>query len=335
MFFMHQSQHLLTKLLVLGFCWGLFATGGPEHQTPANALQTQTVKLGMIAIDDSKHSVEDVKQEDIEIVEEGVPQKVSLFARDERPIQYVIVVDNSGSFRSVLQSTLQAVVTLLENNRPDDETMLVRFISSDRIETVEKFTSDKSKLLAGLKTLRPEGGQTAFIDALYLSTKAVVEYRLNDPGVRRVLVVVSDGEERSSFYSANTLNNLLREQDVQVFIIGVVKQLSGDGGLIRPSPRVTAENRLKQLTEETGGRVFFPKTGKELEDAASEIAHDLHSQYLVGFERQTDPGEKGFRKLKVRLAPTSQRKELRFVTRPGYWLNIQHPLPADPKQKSP
>jgi Ca-activated chloride channel family protein len=332
---MHKSHHLLAKLLVVGFWWSLFSSGGPEHQTPANALQTQTVKLGMIVIDDSKHSVEDVKQEDIEIVEEGVPQKISLFARDERPIQYVIVVDNSGSFRSLLQSTLQAVVTLIENNRPDDQTMLVRFISCDRIETVEKFTNDKSKLLTGLKSFRPEGGQTAFIDALYLSTKAVVEYRLTDPSVRRVLVVVSDGEERSSFYSANALNNLMREQDVQVFIIGVVKQLSGEGGYIRPSPRVTAENLLKHLTEETGGRVFFPKTGKELEDAASEIAHDLHSQYLVGFERQTEPAEKGFRKLKVRLAPTSQRKELKFVTRPGYWLNVEHPLPVEPKKKSP
>lgn len=332
---MYRSRRQFLPVLAvwLGCC--LLPAGSWSQQSfPQSSLQTQTVKLGMIVTDDTNHSIDDVKQEDIEVVEQGAPQKISLFARDDRPVQYVVAVDNSGSFRSLLKPTLAAVKLLIENNRPEDQTMLLRFISSDRIERAQDFTSDKSKLLDAFNLFRPEGGQTAVIDAVYIAAESVAGYRLNDPSVRRALVLFSDGEERNSYYREEALFKLLREQDVQVFIVGIVGQLDEGAGLIGLSPRQKAQKLLKRLAEETGGRVFSPNKGGDLQAAMSEIIHDLHSQYVVGFEKQAAASEKGFRELTVKRAPTSTRKKFKIITRSGYWLNTQNPLPQDPGKKS-
>lgn len=332
---MRTSRHSSFLVLLASVWCCVSLTGGWGQQTtPQSNSLTQLVKFGMIVTDESNQSVDNIKQEDIQVVDEGVPQRISLFVRDERPTQYVVAVDTSGSFRFLLEPSLRAVKALIENNKPDDQTMLVRFVSSDKIEWVQDFTADKSKLLDALKFFRPEGGQTAVIDALYVSAKSVVSYRLNDPNVRRAVVLISDGEDRTSYYSAQKLFKLLREQDVQVFIIGIVVQLYKEEGFIRPSPRQKAEKFLNQLAEETGGRVFFPNDVRDLQKATAEINHDLHLQFIVGFERQTAASEKGFRKMKVKMAPTSARKKLKLITRPGYWVNVQHPLPKDPDKKS-
>lgn len=331
---MRPSRGLFFTVLMALWCCISMSSGLGQLEPPQSNSQNQLVKFGMIVTDKLNHSVDDVKQEDIQVVDDGVPQKLSLFARDERPIQYVIAIDISGSFRFLVEPSLRVVKWLIENNKPDDQTMLVRFVSSAKIETAQDFTADKSKLIDALKVFRPEGGQTAVVDAVYVSAKAVVGYRLNDLSVRRALVLISDGEDRSSYYSTEQLFKLLREQDVQVFIIGIVTQLDNEAGLTRPSARGKAEKFLNHLAEETGGRVLFPNNVKDLQEAASEINHDLHSQYTVGFERQTAASEKGFRKLKVKMAPTSARKGLKVITRPGYWVNVQHPLPKDNEKRS-
>jgi Ca-activated chloride channel family protein len=112
--------------------------------------------------------------------------------------------------------------TIINSNKPGDETFLVRFISSDKIETVQDFTSNKELLTDGLESFYVEGGQTAIIDAVYLSAEHVSEYRKGDEGDRRrrALIVITDGEDRNSFYKQEQLFARLREEDVQIFVIG-------------------------------------------------------------------------------------------------------------------
>ena len=123
--------------------------------------------------------------------------------------------------------------------RQGDETFLVRFISSDKIETVQDFTASKDLLLDGLESLYVEGGQTAVIDAVYLSAERIAEYKKGDDNDRRrrALIVVTDGEDRVSFYKQEQLFARLREADVQIYVIGFVSELEKEGGFIRKSPR--------------------------------------------------------------------------------------------------
>src|SRR5207245_11805859 len=179
---------------------------------------------------------------------DAVPQPIFDFSREEVPISYGLAVDTSGSLRTQLTSVIDAAKTIINSNKAGDETFLVRFISSDKIETVQDFTTSKDLLLDGMDNLYIEGGQTAVIDGVYLAAEHVAEYKKGDENDRRrrALIVITDGEDRNSFYKEPRLFERLREEDVQIYVIGFVKELEKEGGLIRKSPREKAVNLLNK-----------------------------------------------------------------------------------------
>jgi Ca-activated chloride channel family protein len=301
-----------------------------QSATTQTAPVARTIKLNLIVTDASNHSLTDFKKEDLQLLEDDIPQTLTLFEKDSRPVRYVVAIDTSGSFKGLLVPVLEATKILINNNRDLDETMLIRFISSDKIETVEKFTSDKAKLVGSLRTLSIEGGQSAVVDALHLSVQAAAEYKAGDNSARRAVVLFSDGEDRASYYATDTLVKLLRAMDVQVFVVGIVTQLEGDRGMIRPSPKDKAEKLLRQVAAETGGRVFFPTTLPELADALTEIIKDLQTQFLVGYESTNQETKNNFRKVKAKIVVTAGTEKRSGITKSGYFLN---PPDLDKKKK--
>lgn len=304
---------------------GLFSAG----QITA---QTQTVKLNLIVNNDSNQPVVDLRPEDVQVSDEGVVRPISILTKDERPLAYAAVVDTSGSFRTLLEPALRAVRALIESNRPGDEMMLVKFVSIDQIKKIKDFTADKGELLNSLKSFRPEGGQSAVIDAVYYSVQETAKYKADDEGVHRAVILISDGEDRRSSHSEEELVRLLRENDVQVFVVGIVTQLDDEGGLIRRSPRQKAEELLKRISGESGWRLAFPDTDGDMVKLSSEIIRDLHTQYRVVFERPVQTGDKGFRKIKIKLNESAGGKKVKVIARPGYRTGVQTtPPPADKK----
>jgi Ca-activated chloride channel family protein len=309
--------HLSAVVCLLGL---QVKSAGQTEASPST--QTQQVRMSLIATDRSQRPIQDLRVEEIQLSDDGKPRPITFFAKDERPLRYTIALDTSGSLRRLLPTCISVASALIQNNRINDETMLVRFVSSDRIEPVQDFTTDKSKLLDSLKLMRVAGGQTAVVDAVHLSVQATAS-RKGDADVRRVLVLISDGEDRASYYSQDNLLQLLREKDVQIFAIGVVGQLDDEGGMIRRSPREKAEKLLRSLAEETGGQAFFADDLTELVEAAKHVNTNLASQYIIGFERQNQPGEKGFRKIKASIVRPSEN--LIAITRPSYWVGLHEP----------
>ena len=199
------------------------------------------------------------------------------------------------------RAVIDAGKTIINSNKPGDETFLVRFISSDKIETVQDFTASKDLLIDGLDNLYVEGGQTAIIDAVYLTAEHVAEYKKGDDSDRRrrALIVITDGEDRASFYSQEKLFARLREEDVQIYVIGFVNELDKEGGLIRKSPRDKAVNLINKLATETGGRAFFPQSLSELPQIANEIVRDLRTQYVLTYNPTNKARDGSFRAIKV------------------------------------
>src|SRR5688572_11090629 len=228
-------------------------------------INAELVQLHVRVIDRNNRPVNDVPKTAFHVFEDGVPQTIENFTREEVPISYGLAVDTSGSLRSQLQSVIDAGKTIINANKPGDETFLVRFISSDNIETVQDFTSNKELLLEGLDNFYVEGGQTAVIDAVYLSAEHVSGYgRESGDRRRRALIVITDGEDRNSFYKQEQLFARLREEDVQIFVIGFVNELDKEAALIRKSPREKAVQLINKLATETGGRAFFPESIADL-----------------------------------------------------------------------
>jgi VWFA-related protein len=175
-----------------------FVAGESE---PQGKVTPQMVLLHVRVVDSNDNPVTDVPQTSFQLTEDGVPQKIELFMDQEVPLTYGVAIDGSGSIRSQIRDVLGAAINIVNANKPDDETFLVRFISSDKIETLQTLTSDKGLLLDAIAGFYIEGGQTAVIDAVYLSADYLAKQMTEARRLRRrALILVSDGEDRLSYY---------------------------------------------------------------------------------------------------------------------------------------
>ncbi len=284
-------------------------------------VDTSLVNLNVRVIDRANRPVNDVKQDEFKVFEDGVPQQIFSFTRAEVPISYGLVVDNSGSMKSQLEKVIDATRTIIEQNKAGDETFLQRFVSSDEISILQDFTANKDDLFDAMDKMHTEGGQTAVLDAVYLAAEHVGKHKKGDPlsdKRRRALILVTDGEDRSSYYKQAELFEFLRENDVQIYVIGFVNELDSDSGFIRKSSKDKAVNLLNKLATETGGRAFYPTSLTELPGIADEITRDLRTQYVVSYSPTNKRRDGTFRKVNVRIDDTGKRDKRIAITRPGY-----------------
>lgn len=282
-------------------------------------MNAELVTLHVRVIDRNNHPINRLGKDAFKVLEDGVPQPIFSFSEEEVPVIYGLAVDTSGSLRPQFNQVVDAAKTIINSNKKGDETFLERFISSDKIETVQDFTPSKDALMDGLDTLYIEGGQTAVIDGVYLAAEHVAQYQKggDDDKRRRALIVVTDGEDRASYYQESQLFQALREEDVQIFVIGFVNELDADKGLIRKSPRDKAVNLINRLASETGGRAFFPQSIAELPQIANEIVRDLRTQYVISYDPTNKAHDGTFRSIKVQVAqPTGSDRRI-ALTRSG------------------
>jgi Ca-activated chloride channel family protein len=305
------------------------AGGAPTLQDPGQdvdendvvKVDTSLVNLNVRVIDRSNRPVNDVRQEDFKVFEDGVPQQIFSFTRAEVPISYGLVVDNSGSMKTQLDKVIDATRIIIEQNKPGDETFLQRFVGSDEISILQDFTANKEDLFDAMEKMHTEGGQTAVLDAVYLAAEHVGKHKKGDPlndKRRRALILVTDGEDRSSYYKQTELFESLRENDVQIYIIGFVGELDTQGGIIRKSPKEKAVNLINKLATETGGRAFYPTSLAELPSIANEITKDLRTQYVVSYSPTNKRRDGTFRKVNVKIEDSGRRDKRIAITRPGY-----------------
>ena len=228
----------------------------------------------------------------------------------------VLAIDSSNSLRSLMRTVFETASLVIVNRRPEDEILLLRFISSDKIQKVTNFTRDGDELVAGLRKIEIEAGQSAVVDALYVSASTFADFKKTSPDRRKVVVIITDGEDRNSYYKQEAMIKNLRQSDVQVFALGLVTELDRESGLMMKSPRDKAEKLLKMVTEETGGRAFFPRNRTELLDSMTQIINDLRGQFRLSYQ-SSNGATKGFRKVEVKLISPSGEKLKAIVPR-GY-----------------
>lgn len=284
-------------------------------------IDTELVNLSVRVIDrGTNRPVNNLQEKDFKILEDGVVQQIEFFDKAEVPTNYALVIDNSGSLRQQLDKVVEASKILVNTNKPADESMVIRFVGRDKIEIEQPFTSNKTDLIDALDNLYIEGGQTAIIDAVYLAVENVDEYERNQKGdekKRRALVLVSDGEDRNSYYNEKQLFELLRESEVQIYVIGFVEDLSKEGGFIKKSPQAQAKAFLERIANETGGKAYFPKGTAELPDLAREISSELRTQYSIGYIPSNDRRDGTYRQIKVQIPDGPAGQKRIAITRAG------------------
>jgi Ca-activated chloride channel family protein len=290
-------------------------------------IETEEVNLNVRVVDRNNRPINNLRQLDFKIFENNELQEITSFTTAEVPTNYALVIDNSGSLRGQLDKVIEASKIIVNTNRPDDETSVIRFVSSDKIEIAQDFTPNKSDILEALDNLFVEGGPTAIIDAVYLAAERVSEHEKSRNPVekkRRALILVSDGEDRDSYYKETQLFELLREADVQIYTVGFVNELDKQGGFISKSPRDKAVNLMKRLAEETGGKAYFPASLNELNVIARDIASELRTQYLISYSPNHENKVGTFYPIKVVVNDGPDKQKRIAITRTGRTNSVEN-----------
>ena len=306
-------------------------------------VDTELVNVNVRVIDRNNRPINNIQQREFKIYEDGVLQQIDFFSRSEVPTNYALVIDNSGSLRQQLDKVVEAGKILVNTNKPEDETMVIRFVGRDKIQIEQPFTSNKTDLMDSLDNLYIEGGQTAIIDAVYLAVENVDEYersRKSENSKRRALVLVSDGEDRNSYYNEKQLFELLRESEVQIYVIGFVGDLSKEGGFISKSPQGKAKDFLERIAKETGGKAWFPASAAELPKLAGEISSELRTQYSIGYIPSNERQDGTYRAIKVVVDDGPNNQKRIAIARAGRTAEngdgaAQPPPKSSPVTKSP
>ena len=252
--------------------------------------------------------VADLSAEDFAVVEDGRPQEVAYFSPASVPLSVSLLVDTSSSMDEEMPLAQQAAKDFVAKLRPGDVAEIVSFDS--RVEALQQFTDDRAALVRAIDRLRA-GGATSLYNAVYITLRQLGRTRpLTDSDIRRqVIIVLSDGEDTSSLVTFDQLLDSAKRSQTVIYSVGLGLEDASK------STRQTGEYGLRQLSVETGGRLFLPKRSLDLADVYEQIARELTSQYVVGYLSSNGSADGTFRRVAVRL----QRPNLQARTRAGYY----------------
>jgi VWFA-related protein len=267
----------------------------------------QEVLLHATVVDQHQRLVTGLNKNDFAVYEDGQPQSITRFSREDIPVSIGILVDNSGSMRDKRQAVNSAALDLVRASNPEDEVFVVNFSDEAIIDT--DLTSDIAKMREGLQQIDSRGG-TALYDAVVASADYLAKKGRRE---KKVLLVVTDGEDNAS---TDTLEQAVRRvQDENGPVIYSIGILGGER-------EKRAKRALEQLALQTGGVAFFPRDLGEVDTISKAVARDIRTQYSIWY-RPTRPQEQGgYRQVKVDVHAPGYNK-LVVRTRSGYYAGQQ------------
>ena len=265
--------------------------------------QVEEVVLHATVIDDKHRLVTSLTRNDFQVFEDGAPQQITSFRREDIPVALGIVIDNSGSMRDKRPAVNQAAINLVRSSNPQDQVFIVNF--NDEYYLDQDFTSQVPQLKDALDRIESRGG-TALYDAVVASAEHLKKNARLD---KKVLLVVTDGEDNASRESLEqAIRRLQAENGPTVYTIG----------LLGEEKQRRARRALTEMAEQSGGVSFFPKSLGEVDSITQAVAHDIRNQYTIGYRPTTSKNQGGYRTIKVDArAPGYKRLIVR--TRSGYY----------------
>ncbi len=263
----------------------------------------EEVVLHATVVDDKQRFVTGLNRNDFQVYENGQPQQITSFRRQDVPVAVGIIIDNSGSMRDKRPAVNQAAINFVKASNPDDQVFIVNF--NDEYYLDQDFTNRIPSLREALERIESRGG-TALYDAVVASADHMKKNARLD---KKVLLVVTDGEDNASRESLEqAIRRLQQENGPTVYTIGIL----GEERAKR------ARRALSAMSEQTGGVSFFPKDLSEVDSITQQVAHDIRNQYIIGYKPSTPKTVAGYRTIKVEAkAPGYKRLQVR--TRTGYF----------------
>ena len=264
----------------------------PQPQTPAFRAGIDIVSLNVTVTDGVNHYVTDLEESDFQIFEDSVKQEITFFSRRQQPIALSLLLDSSASMEDKLPTLQTAASNFVRRLRPNDIAQVIDFDS--RVDVRQMFTGNQTDLITAIDRIA-SGGSTSLNNAIYIALKELKKIKaVSEEDVRRqALVVFSDGEDTSSLVSFDEVLDLAKRSETAIYAIGLRSPSGGHRDFKE------AEFVLRQLSQETGGRVFFPTSVAELPKIYDQIAEELASQYTLGYTSKNGRRDGAFRRIVV------------------------------------
>ena len=294
------------------------AKGGDDGSLAKFSADIRLVVCNVTVVDKTGHLVTDLPRSAFTVLENGQPQEVRSFKREDVPVSMGLVIDNSGSMRDKRAKVAAASLALVKDSNKDDEVFVVNFNDEAFLDLPHQkdFTNDITELEEALSRIDSRGG-TAMRDAIRMSIDHLKEKAHRS---KKVLVVVTDGDDNSSVISLENLVKASQQSEVLIYSVGLLSEEEK-----RAAAR--AKRALIDLTEATGGEAFFPKELTEVDRIAHQVAHDIRSQYTIQYSPSNQAMDGTFRKIQIQVnAPGKPQVR----TRSGYYAtpdSINAPLP--------
>jgi VWFA-related protein len=290
-------------------------------------IDTDLVQLDVSVIDQNNMPVMSLKKEDFSVYEDKVKQTIESLNREEVPVSFGLVIDTSGSMRSKLQTVSDSAVSLVKQMRPDDEAFVSSFKAEP--ELIQDFTADRRELEDAIGELFTSGG-TALLDAII----ATADYA-QEKGKRRrkALVVITDGLEKNSSVKEKEVMEAIKEDEVQVYLVGFIDEEMEEKSLFGKSPAKKAKDLLSRIADDSGGHAYYPKDISEIPAIAAQIAKDLRTQYVVSYYPSNEKRDGTFRTVQVGVNNVGGRKLIARTRRGYYARNEKGQLPTAAQKK--
>jgi len=289
--------------------------GGQKPSAPGQEPATSSHKISVTSdlvnvlftvYDRKNHMVVDLTKDDVQVLENNLPQKVVSFSREsDLPLRIGILIDTSNSVRERLHFEQEAAIDFLNATlRPGkDLAFVVGFDVQPQI--VQDYTDDEESLAQAVRTLQAGGG-TALFDAMYSASKEKMLYfPPPEPYLRRVLIVISDGLDNQSEHTRDEALAMAQHGEVTVYAISTNRN-----GISTKGDKV-----LTYLAHETGGRAFFPFAASDLSENFQEISRELRSQYSLAYVPTNKNHDNTFRKITI----AARNKDFKVHAKSGYF----------------
>ena len=284
------------------------STEKPEKQQASSLkIDVDLVLVNATVTDSLNRYVSGLEAEHFQLWEDKFEQKIEYFSSEDVPISVGVIFDVSGSMKDKISTAREAAGTFLKSGNPEDEYFLVEF--ANRPELAADFTTDITKLQSKL-ILTPAKGMTAMYDSVYLGLEKLKE----GTNPKKALLLITDGEDNRSRYTFQNVKEFVKEQDVQIYGIGIVDDWNSQLGAGK-----TGRAMVEELAELTGGGAFFPNSVYELEDICAKIAVELKNQYTIGYRSTNEAKDGKWRKLRLKVNPPKGIQRLNVRSKQGYY----------------
>lgn len=260
-------------------------------------IDVKLVEVPVTVTDALDRPITSLTKESFRVLEDGIEQKITSLTREEGPISLGLLFDTSGSMKGRMDASINALKLLFSTAGTGDEYFMIQF--SDEVRLLGGgFTPEPDSIYGLLGNLQPKGW-TALLDAIALGTNQMKSAKNR----RKVLLILSDGNDNYSRFSESEVKSMVVESDVRVYAIGITYR-----------PRL-----LKQLAEQTGGSALVARNMAELPDVVQHLSEEIRSHYVLGYRSTNNQNDGKYRKVKVELVQPQGTPSLRASWRHGYY----------------